>query len=546
MPLFLFTAAVLLLQIIPFTGIFLMIVAAPFWPVVTLNLAFVALAVEALLGMTDRRWLLAPILYFGGYAVYAHLSNAQYLKLDAQLKAENARQSIAFDPQRQVLVFDESSTSLSGAAGGFVRTYALPVTYEKNANFAPAGHLSYRLALSQSCKRLRDEQGRLPNGISTSGFHEGPKDKRKLVKDLCMVQVPEDPTRPTLQISSDREEQKSWLLPHMLDTTILSDGLGGMATLVTGHAQVLGWLPKPVMGCALNSGAPSWDCFYGFFRSHVGLGGEGTFGVAARTAIAEVLNLKEVDVAALSAAAAREQDSVERGMAAALRGRLDHALSNLDAAIDGTDRRLIIHDVSGLIGSPGATLSRGQAMGTAIARDVAGPRARFETARVMQSILAYFPRADFDAIARPLLPVLLEPVRRQDWVVASDFATRLGDLGGDALPVLEALAFEQKKLPQTDVIFGFCRAGRDAAAYGERLLERVAVGEKARRSRDFNTAIYVTLKRMGRADLIEAAATAAPPGRFEDLPEAVLEREIGPDSPPSACTGRNTHRRFPD
>ena len=32
MPLFLFTAAVVLLQIIPFTGIFLMIVAAPFWP----------------------------------------------------------------------------------------------------------------------------------------------------------------------------------------------------------------------------------------------------------------------------------------------------------------------------------------------------------------------------------------------------------------------------------------------------------------------------------------------------------------------------------
>ncbi len=27
------------------------------------------------------------------------------------------------------------------------------------------------------------------------------------------------------------------------------------------------WLPMPIMGCALNSGAPSWDCDAGFWRN---------------------------------------------------------------------------------------------------------------------------------------------------------------------------------------------------------------------------------------------------------------------------------------
>lgn len=546
MPLFLFTAAALLLQIIPFTGVFLMLVAAPFWSVLTLNLAFAALAIEALVGLTDRRWLLAPILYFGGYAVFAHQSNEHYLKLDAQLRAENARQSIAFDAERQVLVFDERNTSLSGAAGSFVRRYALPVTYDKNVNFEPAGHISYRLALSQSCQRLRNERGNLPSGISVSGFHEQTAGKRKLVKDLCTVHVPEDPARPTIEISSVRENQNSWLLPHTLDTTIVSDGIGGMATLVTGQAQVLGWLPKPVMGCALNSGAPSWDCFYGFYRSTVGLGGEGTYGAAARGAIADLLKLKQADITAVSAAAARQQDTVERAIEAALRGRLDHALANLDDAIEGTDRRIIIHDVSGLIGTPDATLSRGQAMGAAIARDVTGPQARFETARVMQAILAFFPKAEFDAIARPMLPVLLEPVRRQDWVVASDFATRLGDLGAEALPILEALAFGQKRAPFADVVFGFCRAGPLAAGYGERLLALAPSGTAARRKSDLNTAIYVTLKRIGRGDLVAADAAQTSPRRFQVVRAEVAEREIGPESPRSACYGRSAHRPLPD
>ncbi len=103
-----------------------MLFAAPFWSVLTLNLAFVALALEALFGRTDRRWILAPLLYFGGYAFNAHQTNEHYLALDAKLKAENSTQSIVFDPGQQVLVFDEDQEDLAGAPRSFVQKFGLP------------------------------------------------------------------------------------------------------------------------------------------------------------------------------------------------------------------------------------------------------------------------------------------------------------------------------------------------------------------------------------------------------------------------------------
>ncbi len=294
--------------------------------------------------------------------------------------------------------------------------------------------MAYRLAEAETCTRLQREQGSLPSGISPSWFHDSSTGERKLRKDLCIVQLPEDPSRPALQISATREAQKDPLLPHSLTTTTISDGLGGMAVLTTGRAEVLGWLPMPVMGCALNSGAPSWDCFFGFYRETVGLGGTGAYGGATQDAIAGVLKLSEQNAASQSTATAQARNEFEQALAKSQSARNERALANLDAAIKGLDRRLTVHDVSGLIGNPKETLTRGRAMGDAIARHVSSPLGNFETARVMQSILADYPSPDFADIARPLLPTLLPLVEKGDWVVANDFALRLAELGQRPCP----------------------------------------------------------------------------------------------------------------
>ena len=61
---FLFTAAVFLLQLFPLTGMLLMILAAPFWSVITINLGFILVIADVVAG-TLPRWALAlPVIYF--------------------------------------------------------------------------------------------------------------------------------------------------------------------------------------------------------------------------------------------------------------------------------------------------------------------------------------------------------------------------------------------------------------------------------------------------------------------------------------------------
>ncbi len=97
------------------------------------------------------------------------------------------------------------------------------------------------------------------------------------------------------------------------------------------------------------------------------------------------------------------------------------------------------------------------------------------------------------------------------------------------------------------MIYALCRVGPDAASSGERLRALLPGGETRHRDRDLEIAVYVALKRLGRTDLIDAEAAAPPPRRFDDIHPDILKRNVGPQSPRSACAGRWTHSRpLPD
>jgi hypothetical protein len=64
---FIATAVVAALQWVPFTGIFLMFLMAPLWSVVLINLGFLAMIFEAVMGLIPRWAIVIPLLYFGGY-----------------------------------------------------------------------------------------------------------------------------------------------------------------------------------------------------------------------------------------------------------------------------------------------------------------------------------------------------------------------------------------------------------------------------------------------------------------------------------------------
>ena len=86
-----------------------------------------------------------------------------------------------------------------------------------------------------------------------------------------------------------------------------------------------------------------------------------------------------------------------------------------------------------------------------------------------------------------------------------------------------------------------CRIGADAAPLAERIAALTTPGDQ--RPREHDTAVYVALMRMGHADIVEREKTAS--GRFTRIDKRVLERQIGPASPPSVCMSAHNWPQVP-
>src|SRR5262245_43967592 len=126
---FVLTGAVYLLQVFPPTGLFLMFLVAPYWSIATVNLGFLSIILETVAGRINPYWLILPCAWFAGYTGAAYMSHRGVAALDADVRAINARQHVAFQPSTQALVFDVNSQDLSGAPEQLVREYSLPVAY---------------------------------------------------------------------------------------------------------------------------------------------------------------------------------------------------------------------------------------------------------------------------------------------------------------------------------------------------------------------------------------------------------------------------------
>jgi hypothetical protein len=534
---FVLTGAIFLLQLFPFTGIFLMLVAAPLWSIATINLGFLSLAIESLLGRIGMMWLVLPLAWFAGYAGAAHVSQQRVAELDAKLRAANASERLKFEAAKQALVFDGRSEDLSGAHSSIVQNYRIPVAYQVRTERKQRIHHASRVAADKVCDTVKGDRSYSAAGINISWFHEGESLRgRRLVKGLCMISSPEDPELPAVLVEAKREKHADLILPHTLTRTTIRDPGGAKAELVTGHAQSLPWLPMPYMGCALNSGAPSWDCFAGFWRNRVGLGGSGPYGGTSGV-IAQALGLEK-------AFAAERRDEIAAVQIPSLDNIVgestERSLKVLDEVIANPARRIIVHDVPGLARRADLLGDRLPHMVPAIGRALANGRATFETARVLQGILADLPAADFDAIGPAMLEMLNAQATLNDDTVEQTLATRLGRFGVAALPALERMVFSRPKRPFRAAIYGLCRVGAEAEPLAERVAALAPAGE--RRNKDLETDVYVTLMRMGRADIVEREKAAS--DRFASVRDKVIQRGITPASPPSVCTDARNWPRF--
>ncbi|RUW45440.1 hypothetical protein EOA32_34095 [Mesorhizobium sp. M1A.F.Ca.ET.072.01.1.1] len=322
------TAIAFLLQLFPYTGVFLMVLGAPFWSVILINLGFIGVGAEAAAGKVGKGWMILPIAWFVGYAGYA-LGDHQILwNLKHQIATSNADVLIPFDPSRQALVFEGS---ISG--NWLVNNYALPVVYRRSDEEGEWHYRSTRLVDRTECDRIRRDKSLRGTGISVFGFHDrdGLLGSGKFETRFCDMGQPEDPILPVALVRRSESNRIVSGLPvtDIVTTVALPDG--SVFSLSGGHAAPLGWIPKLVMGCALNSAAPSWDCTAGFVRDRFTQLNDTDLRYGSDDIVlARALGLKPV---APSDRQAGDPKQVRADTAAALKRVLDEQTANLDRAL---------------------------------------------------------------------------------------------------------------------------------------------------------------------------------------------------------------------
>lgn len=524
---FVITAVVYVLQLFPLTGVFLMILAAPLWSIPLVNAGMIGIAVEAAIGRVWRLWLVVPVIFYAGYWAYSSADRAQMAALTTAYDAANAKVRAPFDPARQAIVFESD-----GGDGQFLTLrHGLDVTW--SVRKGSSEYRSHRLVDPELCKRISDNPALSAAGIFLSYPRDDAAGSGERAR-LCMVTMRERPTLPIVRVTRQEEKIVVGRLPVTRVTTriMLPDGRS-FATLGGVAAPLARW-PMPVMGCALNSGGPSWNCTQGWWRNGFTpiVTGDSRYG-RDDAVLARALGLKPVPASARQPGdAALILVKVEAAEADALRAQL----ASVDAMIADPLAKVIDWQVGVIANRPEVLAGRADAIMTGIERAAAAGvgdnhyKAR-ESGRILAGLIARLPRERFVRFGPQLLAVYATADDRHWLYEAEPLLRRLGDLGVGAVPFLLRPRASGGNVNGAG-IEGLCRVGPPAKAAATPML--TASWAKTRDfDRDERRALFVAMKRIG---------IAVPPlredkrGQLADIQKDWAD--ISPASPPRVCAVR--------
>ncbi|WP_442188745.1 hypothetical protein [Rhizobium leguminosarum] len=523
------TGGVFVLQAIPFTGIFLMFVFAMAWSIVLVNGSMIGVAIEAIGGRVSRLWLLLPLVFYGGYWTFATLDHLALRDLASRTEAANAQVVTGFDPARQALVFAKG-----GAWDGawLTQNFTLPVAYSVNPNF-PEGYLSNRMIDSAVCAKVRETRALQSAFVNAFDFHDGEAlGDRRTKNRFCNLSMPEKPELPIVTVSQEETKGFEKSLPVTWISMTITMPDGRRFQLLGGMAAPLGWIPMPIIGCGLNSGAPSWDCTAGFSRNGFTpiVSGNSRY-KGDSIVLAQALGLKPM---AVENRVGSDSAVILAKIAVTEEATLARQIANVDAMIADPAAKVTERRVDVLINHTDVLTSRADAIMTGVERAAAmtgrlRSSAR-ENGRILARLAAALPPDKFFELGPRLLSVYAR-ADNDHWLwEAEPLLRRLGDLGPGALPYL---ANPRASLPSVNGagVEGLCRVGSSGRAVAEPLL--LALWANPNLGYDRLSDMFVALRRMG----------ISPPPLVDDKRNLFAKlqadwADVSPSSPPRVCATR--------
>ena len=253
--------ALFLLQLFPYTGIFLMFTGAAFWSAILINVGFILLIVDVVRRRIPRWAIIFPALWFGGYLVAATVSHMKLDGFNRRIAQQNADNRVLWDKHDQDVAFPPS---MAMGAGDVMTAENLVTTYDIDKAYALADPLSrgdtrgWLISLApSSCPEDWLKQMK-PQASTTSLPPLG------LGRNWCETRSREDPSRPVVQIRPERITTAQGLLEIRSQKAEIVTPDGKRYEIISATARPLRWFPLPVIGCMLIDEPSSWKCFARF------------------------------------------------------------------------------------------------------------------------------------------------------------------------------------------------------------------------------------------------------------------------------------------
>ena len=425
------------LQVIPVVGVFMMMFGAALLTGMLVNVGMVGMAIEVPIrrfasrgASTSLMWLLIPLPYFGGYGFSAYNDHSALQDLRAEFDTANANVSVPFDPARHSLVLVDRAHSY---AGTLTQDFGLPVAYSENEN-QTEGYLSTRLAEQDLCTQVRNEPLARAAFIHAFGFHDGDRvGDRHLDSRFCSLRMPAKPQNTIIAVATIERETTVGGLPVKLIENLVTMPDGVEFVLRGGTAAPYPWFPLPVLGCALNSGAPSWDCFVGFSRdSFTPIVSSATRYGGDAHVLARALGLMPTAPHDRSAV---DSDVVEEEVQQVVERQLERDIADLREAASDPAIQLTVHSTKVLQQTPAALLALAPMIVQGIKRAAQvsdNPFRNRETGRTLANLFGQLPRDVQDEYAGDMTLLYERADRANDgrhWLYQADALVRFRQPG---------------------------------------------------------------------------------------------------------------------
>lgn len=385
---FVIAGLVYVAQLTPLIGVALMIFAAPLWSIALVNMGFLGVALESALGVVHRLWLILPVLWFGGYAGWAATERLTLATEASAMRRNNAASAELRHASGPILIETNASNLAEPLAIAIVARYAASTVYVRTTLGDQVGTTTaYRFERDGLCNSAA------PGGQPRIGRHD--LTDGTPLREACVYSVAEDAPDDVVRIIMVRGQQDT-SGPVAARTEVRAPRAdGGVSTFRSTSAAFLPWLPRPILGCALNSGAAEWQCMNQFRRQlpHDLLTGQSATDDLDRT-LAAALRLPP-------RTASTVDDPHSRARTAQLTAATSStALDALDDMLaDPAGTTVMAMDVLILEGQPDLIRPRIPAMMEVIERYFTDWTA-WQNVAVLQGLLASVPESDF----QPLKP----------------------------------------------------------------------------------------------------------------------------------------------